>query len=226
MSLNYRSFEWYIPQLSVLNQGEAPSPRLGHVAAISGDKMYIFGGHTVPDPRTSQEISNELFVLDLQSMNWTKLGPNAQQGMLPLAYMANTLVVEESKLALFGGLTQDESDSKFKVTNEVLYLDLKTAQWQKPSRVFVTNANDMPLTRMGAQMVNYGDKLWVYSGADPYGLGVQLSDFFSFNMKKGLWKKESSYTELKPGEGTLLGQAIRMYNSNAVIFSGGCSIED
>ena len=188
--------------------------------------MYIFGGHTVPDPRTSQEISNELFVLDLQSMNWTKLGPNAQQGMLPLAYMANTLVVEESKLALFGGLTQDESDSKFKVTNEVLYLDLKTAQWQKPSRVFVTNANDMPLTRMGAQMVNYGDKLWVYSGADPYGLGVQLSDFFSFNMKKGLWKKESSYTELKPGEGTLLGQAIRMYNSNAVIFSGGCSIED
>lgn len=146
--------------------------------------------------------------------------------MLPLAYMANTLIVEESKLALFGGLTQDESDSKFKVTNEVLYLDLKTAEWQKPSRVFVTNANDMPLTRMGAQMVNYGDKLWVYSGADPYGLGVQLSDFFSFNMKKGLWKKESSYTELKAGEGTLLGQAIRMYNSNAVIFSGGCSIED
>ena len=35
--------------------------------------------------------------------------------MLPLAYMANTLIVEESKLALFGGLTQDESDSKFKV---------------------------------------------------------------------------------------------------------------
>jgi len=62
----------------VLNQGEAPSPRLGHVAAIAGDKMYIFGGHTVPDSGNNQEISNELFVLDLQSMNWTKLGPTPE----------------------------------------------------------------------------------------------------------------------------------------------------
>jgi len=35
--------------------------------------MYLFGGHTVPDPQTNLEISNELFVLDLQTMNWKKL---------------------------------------------------------------------------------------------------------------------------------------------------------
>lgn len=88
--------------------------------------MYLFGGHTVPDPQTSLEISNELFVLDLQSMNWKKLTPTA----LPLAYMANCVLLEDARLALFGGLTQDHSNNgKFKTTNEILYLDLKTATW-------------------------------------------------------------------------------------------------
>lgn len=54
----------------------------------------------------------------------------------------------------------------------------------------------MPGSRMGAQMVTYGDKLWVYSGADPYGKGVLYNDFFSFDIKTGLWKKETSYSEL------------------------------
>ena len=77
---------------------------------------------------------------------------------------------------------------------------------------------------MGATLVNYGDKLWVYAGADPYGSGDVYSDFFSFDTKTGLWKKESEFTELKQGEGMLLGSAVRMYNSNAVMFSGGCNI--
>ena len=45
-------------------------------------------------------------------------------------------------------------------------------------------------------MVTYGDKLWVYSGADPYGKGVLYNDFFSFDIKTGLWKKETSCSEL------------------------------
>ena len=107
----------------------------------------------------------------------------------------------------------------------MIFLDFKTGKWQKPSRVFVNSIEDMPHNRMGARMVFYSDRLWVYSGADPYGDGVVFSDFFSFNMTNGLWKKETSFSELKPDEGTLLGQALRMYNSNAVIFSGGCKID-
>jgi hypothetical protein len=64
--------------------------------------------------------------------------------------MANSVVQEDFRLALFGGLTQDPQNGQFKVTNEVLYLDLKTATWMKPSRVFVSSTNDMPMTRMGA----------------------------------------------------------------------------
>ena len=80
----------------------------------------------MPDPASGLEISNELFVLNLQSMNWKKLENTA----LPLAYMASTVLLDDARLALFGGLTQDKTnDKKFKTTNEVLYFDLKTATW-------------------------------------------------------------------------------------------------
>lgn len=154
-------------------------------------------------------------------MYWKQLD---QPKALPLAYMASTVLLEDARLALFGGLTQDESnDYKFKATNEVLYLDLKTGSWQKPAKVFVKSKDDMPGARMGAMMVHYGDKLWVYSGADPYGKGVLYNDFFSFDVNSGVWKREKSYSELNQGEGTMLGQSIRMYSSNAVIYSGGCN---
>ena len=77
---------------------------------------------------------------------------------------------------------------------------------------------------MGASMVSYGDKIWVQGGADPYGTGEVFNDFFSFGITSGLWKKESGFAELKDAEGVLLGQACRMYNSDAVVFSGGCNI--
>jgi hypothetical protein len=141
----------------------------------------------------------------------------------PLAYMASTVVLETQKLAIFGGLTQDPSSGEFRVTNEVLFLDLQTARWQKSSKVFANSMEDVPAPRMGASTVAYGDKLWVYAGADPYGSGTVFSDFFSFSMTSGLWKLESSFSELKQADGTLLGQAIRMYNSDAVLFSGGCN---
>ena len=76
---------------------------------------------------------------------------------------------------------------------------------------------------MGASMVEYNNKLWVYAGADPYGSGDVFDDFFSFDVTSGLWKKQNGFSELKVGGGGLMGQAVRMYNSDAVIFSGGCN---
>jgi hypothetical protein len=73
-----------------------------------------------------QTISNELFSLNLQTMDWTNEGPQAS--VQPLAYMASTVILDTMKEAIFGGLTQDVS-GHFKTTNEVLFLDLKTHKW-------------------------------------------------------------------------------------------------
>ena len=67
--------------------------------------MYVFGGHIVPQISGSQEISNELFLLDLQKMTWHKLPFANQNQIKPLAYMATTVLLESQKLAIFGGLT-------------------------------------------------------------------------------------------------------------------------
>ena len=114
----------------MINHQEAPSPRLGHASAIYGDKLYIFGGHTINNMLTNQEISNELFMLDLGTMQWSRRdAPDGVSQVQPLAYTAFTEIVESDKLALFGGLTQDVTTGEFRVTSEVLFLDLPTGQW-------------------------------------------------------------------------------------------------
>ena len=112
---------------------------------------------------------------------------SSQNMVQPLAYTASTVLQEKQKLAIFGGLTQDSSTGGFKVVNEVIFLDLKTLKWQKRSEVYVKSSDDMPSERMGASMVEYAGKLWVYAGADPYGSGNVFSDFFSFDLNTGLW---------------------------------------
>ena len=57
--------------------------------------------------------------------------------VMPLAYMATTVDLDLQRLAIFGGLTQDQSSKEFRVVNEVMFLDLATAIWTKPARVFV-----------------------------------------------------------------------------------------
>ena len=118
------------------------------------------------------------------------------------------------------------ANKEFKVVNEVMFLDLATARWSKPARVYVDTYEDMPAARMGAQMVHYDGKLFVYGGADPYSAEASVfSDFFSFDVKDNAfkWKKLDNFSELKAADGTMLGQAVRMYNTDAVIFSGGCN---
>ena len=198
-----------------------PTPRLGHSSAIYGDKLTIFGGHVV-----DQTISNDLFTLDLTTMKWTNEGPQPQ--VQPLAYMANTVILDNMKQAIFGGLTQDV-DGHFKTTKEVLFLDLKTHQWQKPGKVFAEILEDVPDERMGAEMVYYGDRLWIYAGAQPVTndnpTEKTFSDFFSFNIVSGVWKKENGYDAMNDENGEILGKAVRLYNTDAAIFLGGCDAE-
>jgi len=72
--------------------------------------MYVFGGHTLNNG-VGQEISNELFVLDLQTMVWKAMVPDSTNIVQPLAYMASTQHLTDKTLHIFGGLTQDTSNN-------------------------------------------------------------------------------------------------------------------
>jgi hypothetical protein len=59
-------------------------------------------------------------------MKWKNHG--AQASVQPLAYMASTVILEDMKMAVFGGLTEDVN-KQFRTTNEVLFLDLANLNW-------------------------------------------------------------------------------------------------
>lgn len=80
---------------------------------------------------------------------------------------------------------------------------------------------------MGTEMVYYGDKLFVYAGAQPITnenpTEQTFSDFFSFDLVSGLWKKETGFTTMnEENGGKIMGKAVRLYNTDAAVFFGGC----
>lgn len=82
---------------------------------------------------------------------------------------------------------------------------------------------------MGAEMVFYGDKLWIYAGAQPVTndspTETTFSDFFSFDIVAGVWKKETGFDAMNDDNGEILGKAVRLYNTDAAVFFGGCDAE-
>jgi hypothetical protein len=51
-------------------------------------------------------------------------------------------------------------------SNEVVFFDMITETWTKPDKMYADSDEDIPTERIGATMVNYDGKLWVYGGTD------------------------------------------------------------
>ena len=221
-SLINRSFQWYIPNANNYNVANGPTPRLGHTSAIYGDKLVVYGGHVIDG-----SISDELWTLNLQNMQWTNHGAQRHHNVQPLAYTANTVIMDDMKLAIFGGLTQTP-ENKFAVTKEMVFLNLQDLSWQKPNKVFADSDDDVPAARMGAQMVYNDNKLYIYGGAKPKldqqdSDEMTFSDFFTFELNnKNLWAKETRFNAMNDEQGEILGKAIRLYNTDKAVFMGGC----
>jgi len=150
--LGVPSFEWYLPKSDFYKAENAPQPRLGHMSAVYGDKLVVYGGHV-----RDGSISDELWTLNFQTMQWTNHGSQAHSNVQPLAYTANTVMMDDMKLAIFGGLTYDinqiisgSGEKKFAVSKEIIFLNLKDLRWQKPEKVFANGNDDVPAARMGA----------------------------------------------------------------------------
>ena len=172
-------------------------------------------------------ISDELWTLNLQSMQWTNHGAQRHHNVQPLAYTANTVIMDDMKLAIFGGLTQTP-ENRFAVTKEMVFLNLHDLSWQKPNKVFADSDDDVPAARMGAQMVYNDNKLYVYGGAKPKldqqdTDEVTFSDFFTFELNnKNLWAKETRFNAMNDEQAEILGKGIRLYNTDKAVFMGGC----
>ena len=72
---------------------DRPEKTYAHAAAAVGRRMYVFGG------QQRQALLRQLFVLDLDSLTWTKVSNSS----LPSARAGHAMAAAEGSVFLFGG---------------------------------------------------------------------------------------------------------------------------
>ncbi|CAA6662057.1 unnamed protein product [Spirodela intermedia] len=115
--------QWIGPSVS----GKYPKPRYKHGAAIVQDKMYVFGGNH------NGRYLNDLQVLDLKTLTWTKVEAKSavedsslSNTAVPVSCAGHSLVSWENKILLVAGHLKNPSEY---VT--VREFDPQTLQWSK-----------------------------------------------------------------------------------------------
>ncbi|KAG1326302.1 Acyl-CoA-binding domain-containing protein 6 [Cocos nucifera] len=145
--------QWIAPSIS----GQRPKPRYVHGAAIVQDKMYVFGGNH------NGRYLNDLQVLDLKSLTWSKIEAKAQTGspesptVLPVTPCAgHSLITWGNKILSIGGHTKDPSE-----TITVKEFDPQTCMWSN-----LKTYGKPPISRGGQSVTLVGTTLVMFGGED------------------------------------------------------------
>ena len=129
--------------------GKPPSPRAGCAAALSGHRLYLYGGES---DATGPPL-DDLCCLDLEGASWQQLiGRGMSPGRLSFAAAASI----GNKVYLFGGCTGEG------VTNSFHSLDVVSTMWDPIESL----TSQPPSPRMGHSMVAVCSQLLVYGGKD------------------------------------------------------------
>jgi hypothetical protein len=112
--VNTEQWKWFQPRM---RDGSAvPAARTGHSLVAIRENIFLFGG------LTEKGLSNELWVLDLDTLTWSQV---PTFGVLPSARKGATLVASENgrKMYLFGG--HDGSAT----LNDIHVLEVERFSW-------------------------------------------------------------------------------------------------
>ncbi|XP_058076208.1 acyl-CoA-binding domain-containing protein 4-like isoform X2 [Magnolia sinica] len=145
--------QWVAPSVS----GQHPKTRYEHGAALIQEKMYVFGGNH------NGRYLNDLQVLDLKSLTWSKLDMKAATESLEssspvtLAPCAgHSLISWGNKLLSIAGHTKDPSE-----TVTVKEFDLQTFTWSN-----LKTYGKGPVSRGGQSVTLVGTSLVMFGGQD------------------------------------------------------------
>ncbi|KAK2961654.1 putative Actin-fragmin kinase [Blattamonas nauphoetae] len=158
-TLDLEKMEWREQPTS----GDIPPPIAWHTGQIWDNKMFIFGGMSLQAGETVP--TNDLFVLDLESLVWRFV---KTEGSQPSPRYLHTAVVENGTMWVFGGMNQHR-------LNDLFALDIATLTW-----TFLTPGKNQPppicshvavYSPVSRSMLVFGgrtseraeNKLWAYS---------------------------------------------------------------
>jgi N-acetylneuraminic acid mutarotase len=104
--------------------GEAPSPRSDHAAAVVGKNIYIFGGS---DKTVSP--MNDLHYFDVETLTWRQ--PQTK-GIPPSPRSGHTMVSVGNKIYVYGGAKWNSSQNAWtEKSNDMWVFDTETFTWSK-----------------------------------------------------------------------------------------------
>lgn len=109
----------------IATTGSGPSKRSNAAAAISGDRLIVFGGSTSTDG-LSFAPKNDAYSLDLISNVWTKLAP---AGPLPDARLFHALAADPSAARVYAYAGGDENAFVGPFFDDLWALDLDANAW-------------------------------------------------------------------------------------------------
>ncbi|KAI3448602.1 hypothetical protein Pfo_005267 [Paulownia fortunei] len=138
--------QWVAPPIS----GTRPKARYEHGAAVTDDKMYIFGGNH------NGRYLNDLQVLNMRSWTWSKVEVQAGTGGMATPCAGHSLIPWDGKLLSVAGHTKDPSE-----TLQVKVFDLQTCTWST-----LKTYGKPPVSRGGQSVTLVGMTLVIFGGQD------------------------------------------------------------
>eukprot|EP01096_Ripella_sp_DP13-Kostka_P015734 TRINITY_DN7460_c0_g1_i1.p1 TRINITY_DN7460_c0_g1~~TRINITY_DN7460_c0_g1_i1.p1 ORF type:complete len:327 (-),score=99.56 TRINITY_DN7460_c0_g1_i1:150-1094(-) len=144
--------QWAQPKTA----GAIPTPLSRHTSTVVGSKMYIIGGsYSFFDEQKNEEVDifNDLLVLDLETMYWTK---PPTHGVAPGPHRSHTASnIGDGKILVFGG---GDGPNYF---NDSWILDTTTMDWSNPKV-----GGQVPPPRRAHTATVVGSKLYVFGGGN------------------------------------------------------------
>lgn len=130
-------------------KGRKPAPRYQHASALISQRMYVIGGNC------NGRFLNDIHVLDLTNLTWSKLETPAPSVFPPCA--GHRVVQKDSRTLLVIGGHSHEGVNQLAVRAFNIY----TRQWS-----LVKTQGEPPSARGGHSVSQIGTSLWLFGGED------------------------------------------------------------
>eukprot|EP00475_Leptophrys_vorax_P027820 TRINITY_DN3974_c0_g1_i2.p1 TRINITY_DN3974_c0_g1~~TRINITY_DN3974_c0_g1_i2.p1 ORF type:complete len:590 (-),score=125.46 TRINITY_DN3974_c0_g1_i2:188-1957(-) len=156
--------------------GDVPAPRAGHTATLVVESsVFVFGGGTASGP------SNELFILNVESLVWSRAHFSGTPPRPRISHSAELIL--KNQLLIFGGGTVT------RVFDDLHVLDVTQGCWSRPR-----DSGIVPVPRAGHAFNAVGSKIYVFGGANCEGEmfnDLHVLDTAFFKLKNVLEEKSS-----------------------------------
>ncbi|KAL4431596.1 hypothetical protein ABPG77_001438 [Micractinium sp. CCAP 211/92] len=195
---------WFAPDRAAVG----PAARAFHAAVAVGRRMYMFGGHVFVRQQHKIHQFNDLWCLDTDTWEWSRLSGDAPDAPQPCPRdRASMVAVSGNKLLVVGG-----ADAMNRRLDDAWVFDLETGVW---SEVKVAGAR--PRARCCTALFALGPRVLMFGG-DAYGVTNELWSL------RGLDGSEpAQWTPLQlegPPPAPRRGHAVAV-TGNWVVFVGG-----